>query len=77
MFNGMKSRSDLVRKKQLLEVVPIGMRTLDAYIARRLVPYYKIGGVVMFDVDEVLEALKKFKRKAIDWQQLRTELKKA
>jgi hypothetical protein len=63
--NAQKSRRGLVRKPQLLEVVPIGLRTLDAYIARRMVPYYKIGGVVMFDVDEVLDALKKFKRKAI------------
>jgi hypothetical protein len=54
----------LVRKKELLEIIPIGLRTLDSYIAKRVVPYLKIGGVVLFDVDEVVEALKKFKRKA-------------
>jgi hypothetical protein len=52
----------LLRKPGLLEIVPISLRTLDTLMARKIVPYYKSGDVVLFDPDEVLAAIKAYKR---------------
>ena len=33
-------------------------------MAQKIVPYYKVKGVVFFDVDEVITAIKAYKRQA-------------
>jgi hypothetical protein len=58
------SNYKIVRKEGLLEVVPFSLRTLDTYMAQKIVPYYKVKGVVFFDVDEVITAIKAYKRQA-------------
>jgi len=59
------STISLVRKKQLLRNhIPVSLRTLNSYMEKGLIPYIKIGGTIMFDVDAVLAALKKLERKA-------------
>jgi hypothetical protein len=58
-----KARRRLVRKKGLLKVVPVSPRTLNSLMAKDLIPYRKLGAIVLFDVDEVLAALDTFKRK--------------
>jgi hypothetical protein len=58
------SKRRLVRKIELLEIIPISARTLDGYLAKRIIPFVKVSRIVLFDPEEVLKALKKFERKA-------------
>ena len=52
----------LVREKQCAEALSVSVRTLRYWRRRRIIPYFKVGALVMYDLDEVLQALKIYKR---------------
>ena len=52
----------LIREREQARRLGVSVRTLREWRAKRLVPYFKIGRVVMFDPGKVLAALKKFER---------------
>jgi hypothetical protein len=52
----------LIREREQARLLGISVRTLRDWRAKRLIPYFKIGRVVMFDPKKVLPALGKFER---------------
>jgi excisionase family DNA binding protein len=53
----------LLREPAEAKRIGVSARTLRDWRARRLVPFIKIGRVVLFDSEQVDLALKKFERK--------------
>ena len=53
-----------VRRDEMALLLSISTRKLDRLVAGRIVPYEKIGRVVLFDPEAVVQALKKYERKA-------------
>ena len=51
-----------IRTGELCESLGISLRTLDRWRSRRVIPYYRIGRVILFDVAEVEHALRGFRR---------------
>ena len=52
------AKRNLVSKRQLAAELGVTKRTVDSWIARKLVPYFKIAGCrVYFDRDVVAKAL--------------------
>lgn len=47
---------------ELCQRLRIGRRTLDRWVARRRIPYEKIGRVLRFDIQAVDASLAKFRR---------------
>ena len=55
-----------VRRKELAEIIGVSERTVGNLMQRRAIPYYKVGyGIVLFNVEEVLTALKGFRVRAV------------
>ena len=52
----------LVREKQCAEALSVSVRTLRYWRRRKIIPYFKVGALVMYDLDEVLQTLKMYKR---------------
>jgi hypothetical protein len=50
----------LFGKKAVAERYSVCRRTVDLWMARGVIPYQKIGGVVRFDLVKVDEALSRF-----------------
>ena len=55
----------LVREQQCAEAISVSVRTLRYWRRRKVIPYLKVGALVMYNLDEVLQALKDYKRKSI------------
>jgi excisionase family DNA binding protein len=53
-----------VREKILAELLGVSERTIRNWRASRIIPYTKIGRVILFDPEAVERALLKFERKA-------------
>jgi excisionase family DNA binding protein len=53
-----------VREKILAELLGVSERTVRNWRASRIIPYTKIGRVILFDPEGVERALLKFERKA-------------
>lgn len=49
----------LVKKEEIMEMLKISKGKLDSMIKNDEIKYYKMGRVIRFDVDEVIEYLKK------------------
>jgi hypothetical protein len=48
--------------------VSVSVRTLRYWRRRKIIPFFKVGALVMYDLDEVLQALKSYKREiASSW----------
>lgn len=47
----------LVDVKTLSEMISVKTKTIYEWVRKRLIPFYKLGHLVRFDVDEVLEWL--------------------
>jgi hypothetical protein len=56
----------LVREKECAHAVSVSVRTLRYWRRRRIIPFLKVGALVMYDLDEVLQALKTYKRESIN-----------
>ena len=54
----------LVRSDELRERIPIAQRTLGRHRAMGIIPYVKIGRVILYDVEKVVKALERFEHKA-------------
>jgi hypothetical protein len=52
----------LIREKKCADALSVSVRTLRYWRRRRIIPYLKVGALVMYDLDEVLQALKIYKR---------------
>ena len=62
----MKPKAEPLRvdAEELCKRIGISRRTLDRWVARRRIPFEKIGRVLKFEVAAVDAALKKFRRNA-------------
>jgi excisionase family DNA binding protein len=54
-----------VRIEQIAEILGVCQRTVRNWMVAKVVPYHKIGRVILFDVAKVEAALNKFERVAI------------
>ena len=46
-----------IRKPMVADLLGIGIRSVDNYMRRGLIPYYKFGRKVFFKEEEILKAL--------------------
>ena len=53
-----------VREKILAELLGVSERTIRNWRASRIIPFIKVGRVILFDPEAVERALLKFERKA-------------
>ena len=53
------------KKPGLAKGLQVSQRTVSTLMQKRIIPYYKIGGLVLFKVSEVEAALAKYKVKAV------------
>ena len=51
------ARAPLVTRKQVAELLSVSVRTVDRWIARGELPYYKLGKVVRFKLSDIQERL--------------------
>jgi excisionase family DNA binding protein len=56
---------EAISAEELCECLGISRRTLGDWMRKKVVPYEKIGGRVLFDVADVDRALRRFRIKAI------------
>ena len=54
----------LIVKKDLAALLSRSVRTIQYWMKRGIIPFYKIGGTILFDPDKVFRALQKFERKS-------------
>jgi excisionase family DNA binding protein len=55
---------NLLRQKELAEALHVSERCIRNWQERKIVPFIKIGRVVLFEIDKVMSALERFERKA-------------
>jgi hypothetical protein len=53
----------LLREFEQAKLLNVSPRTLRDYRSKKLVPFIKLGGLILFDPERVEAALKKFERK--------------
>ena len=56
----------LIREKECADAVSVSVRTLRYWRRLRIIPFLKVGALVMYDLGEVLQALKTYKRESIN-----------
>jgi excisionase family DNA binding protein len=54
----------LFRQKELAEALHVSERCVRNWQERRIIPFVKIGRVVLFDIEKVMSSLERFERKA-------------
>jgi len=59
-----KQMKQKVREKVIAELLGVSDRTVRTWRASRIIPYTKIGRIILFDPEAVERALLKFERKA-------------
>jgi excisionase family DNA binding protein len=59
-----KQMKQKVREKVIAELLGISERTVRNWRASRIIPYTKVGRIILFDPEAVERALLKFERKA-------------
>jgi hypothetical protein len=52
----------LIREKKCADALSVSVRTLRYWRRRKIIPFLKVGALVMYDLEEVLQTLKTFKR---------------
>jgi DNA-binding transcriptional MerR regulator len=52
----------LIREKKCAEALSVSVRTLRYWRRRKIIPFFKVGALVLYDLDDVLGALKTYKR---------------
>jgi len=52
----------LIREKKCADALSVSVRTLRYWRRRKIIPFFKVGALVMYDLNEVLRALKTYKR---------------
>jgi excisionase family DNA binding protein len=51
-----------LRQQGLAEMLGVTTRTIHRWMTEKRIPFYKMSRATLFDVDEVLAAIKPFKR---------------
>lgn len=51
---------DFVRKKQMAQELSISERTLNTWMRQRRIPYFRVGGTVLFRIEDVRRALERY-----------------
>ena len=51
----------LVRKPHMANMLSISERSLEQWMQSKIVPYIKIGGTVLFEPDEVIDSVRRFR----------------
>jgi excisionase family DNA binding protein len=46
-----------VRKQEMAKIMGVSIRTIETWMARRIIPYHKIGKVVTFNPEQVKQAI--------------------
>ena len=59
-----KQMKQKMREKVIAELLGVSERTVRNWRASRIIPYTKVGRVILFDPEAVERALLKFERKA-------------
>ena len=54
-----------IREPEMAKELSVSLTTLRDWRTMRLIPFYKIGRVVMYDPQRVREALERFERKEV------------
>lgn len=54
----------LFRQKELAGALHVSERCVRNWQERRIIPFVKIGRVVLFDIEKVMSSLERFERKA-------------
>ena len=59
-----KQMNQKVREKVIAELLGVSERTVRNWRASRIIPYTKVGRIILFDPESVERALLKFERRA-------------
>jgi hypothetical protein len=54
----------LIREQKCADALSVSVRTLRYWRRRKIIPFFKVGALVMYDLDSVLRALRTYKREA-------------
>ena len=46
-----------VRKSEIAQIMGVSIRTIESWMARRIIPYHKINTIVSFDPEAVKRAI--------------------
>jgi len=64
--SGIMAGSELATAVELAQICKVSRRTVDNWTAERLIPFFKIGAAVRFNVPEVMAAISRFKVEPIN-----------
>ena len=53
-----------IREQKCADALSVSVRILRYWRKRKVIPFFKVGALVMYDLDEVLQALRTYKREA-------------
>lgn len=53
---------NLINKREAANIIGCGVRTLDSWIRKGTLKYYKLGKIVRFDREEIIEFIKSCRR---------------
>jgi hypothetical protein len=53
----------LVRKRPMAKIISVSPRTVDNLRNARIIPFLKVRGLILFDPEAVIAALKAYERK--------------
>jgi excisionase family DNA binding protein len=66
-----------LRPQDVLEMLPVSRRTLSNWQRRRVIPFYRVGRIILFKRCDIEEALERFRVAAIGEPRQRATGKKA
>jgi DNA-binding transcriptional MerR regulator len=52
----------LIRERKCANALGVSVRTLRYWRGRKIIPFLKVGALVLYDLNDVLEALQAYKR---------------
>jgi DNA-binding transcriptional MerR regulator len=52
----------LIREKQCADALSVSVRTLRYWRRRKVIPFLKVGALVLYDLDDVVRTLQTYKR---------------
>lgn len=62
----MPQGKQFIRRKEMAALLGVSERTIGNLMARRVIPFYRLSrGVVVFDIQQVVSALERYRVRAI------------